>query len=84
VTANHDSALAAVEVAGLEVAAAYDSGDPLRIDRAAAAYINADAAYDVVHLTPMADELAAMGPESVMTELSPCCGYPEAEAEAEA
>ena len=27
-----------------------------------------------------AEQLAAMGPESVMTEASPCCGYPEAEA----
>ena len=25
-------------------------------------------------------DLAAMGPESVMTESAPCCGYPEAEA----
>ena len=24
-------------------------------------------------------DLAAMGPESVMTEASPCCGYPEME-----
>ena len=27
-----------------------------------------------------AEQLAAMGPESVMTEASPCCGYPEMEA----
>ena len=27
-----------------------------------------------------AGQLAAMGPESVMTEASPCCGYPEMEA----
>lgn len=25
-----------------------------------------------------AEQLAAMGPESVMTEPAPCCGYPEA------
>ena len=27
-----------------------------------------------------AEQLAAMGPESVMTGASPCCGYPEMEA----
>lgn len=27
-------------------------------------------------------DLAAMGPESVMTEASPCCGYPGADREA--
>ena len=27
-----------------------------------------------------AEQLAAMGPESVMSEASPCCGYPEPEA----
>ena len=27
-----------------------------------------------------AEQLAAMGPGSVMTEASPCCGYPEMEA----
>jgi len=27
-----------------------------------------------------AEQLAAMGPESVMTEPAPCCGYPDAEA----
>jgi hypothetical protein len=27
-----------------------------------------------------ADSLASMGPESVMTEPEPCCGYPELEA----
>ena len=29
-----------------------------------------------------AGQLAAMGPESVMTEPAPCCGYPEADPEA--
>ena len=27
-----------------------------------------------------AEQLAAMGPESVMTEPAPCCGYPDPEA----
>jgi len=29
-----------------------------------------------------AEQLAAMGPESVMTSPAPCCGYPEADPEA--
>ena len=29
-----------------------------------------------------AEQLAAMGPESVMTGPAPCCGYPEADPEA--
>ena len=29
-----------------------------------------------------AEQLAAMGPDSAMTEASPCCGYPEADLEA--
>ena len=29
-----------------------------------------------------AEQLAAMGPESVITEPAPCCGYPEADPEA--
>jgi hypothetical protein len=29
-----------------------------------------------------AEQLAAMGPDSAMTEASPCCGYPEADPEA--
>ena len=29
-----------------------------------------------------AEQLAAMGPGSVMTEPGPCCGYPEADLEA--
>ena len=29
-----------------------------------------------------AEQLAAMGPESVMTEPAPCCGYPEVAPEA--
>jgi hypothetical protein len=88
-TANLDHLLAHVEAAGLDVAAAYDSGDPLRIDRAAMAYIDASAAYMGATAHPAGDgperqalaaELAAMGPESVMTEPAPCCGYPEMEA----
>jgi hypothetical protein len=79
-----DSALADVEMAGLELAAAYDSGDPLRTDRAAAAYIAACELYDAAAggRQALADEMAAMGPESVMPDgyAAPCCGYPEPEA----
>jgi hypothetical protein len=88
-----DPALADVETAGLDLAAAYDSGDPPRIDRAAAAYIAACELYDAAAARQQhaeataadvidADQLAAMGTESVMPDgyVAPCCGYPDPEA----
>ena len=77
-----DGATAAVDALSASAEAYRASGDMTRLSETETwlALAREDQAAAVAGVD--AEQLAAMGPESVMTEPAPCCGYPEADPEA--
>ena len=73
---------AAVDALSASAAAHSDRGDMTRLAETETwlALAREDQAAAVAGVD--AEQLAAMGPDSAMTEASPCCGYPEADLEA--
>jgi len=75
-----DGAAASVDALSASAAAQRADGDMTRLAETAAWLALAREDLDAAVAGVDAEQLAAMGPESVMTEASPCCGYPEMEA----
>lgn len=75
-----DGAAAAVDALSASAEAQRASGDMTRLSETETwlALAREDQAAAVAGVD--AEQLAAMGPESVMTGPAPCCGYPEPEA----
>ena len=75
-----EGAVAAVDALSASAEVQRAEGDLTRLQETEAWLALAREDLDAAVAGADAEQLAAMGPESVMTEASPCCGYPEAEA----
>ena len=77
-----DGAAASVDALSASVEAHRANGDMTRLSETETWLALAREDLDAAVAGVDAEQLAAMSSESVMTEASPCCGYPEADLEA--
>lgn len=77
-----EGAAAAVDALSASAEVQRAEGDLTRLQETEAWLALAREDLDAAAAEVDAEQLAAMGPEAVMTEPAPCCGYPEADLEA--
>jgi hypothetical protein len=77
-----EGAAAAVDAFSAAAEAQRASGDMTRLSETGAWLALAREDLDAAVAGVDAEQLAAMGPGSVMTSPAPCCGYPDADLEA--